>query len=61
MFIATREVFGGQKYYFETNENDSPKWTTDIKEAKRFETVNDALTKSDVTGIYQIIAIKVQS
>ena len=59
MFIATREVFGGQKYYFETNENDSPKWTTDISKAKKFNTKKEAENKSDITGIYEIITEEV--
>jgi hypothetical protein len=59
MFIAFREVFGGQKYYFETNENDSPKWTTDISKAKKFKTKKEAENKSDTTGIYEIITEEV--
>jgi len=61
MFIAAREVFGGEYIYFQDNFNDSPKWTADRKEAMRFETAEDAVTKSDRTGVYvdAIVAIEV--
>jgi len=59
-YIAVREVFGGDILYFQDNENDSPKWTTNISEARRFDNVNDALTLSDKSNLYQIIARKVQ-
>jgi len=61
MFIAAREVFGGEYIYFQDNFNDSPKWTADRKEAMRFESAEDAVTKSDRTGVYvdAIVAIEV--
>jgi hypothetical protein len=60
-YIAAREVFGGY-LYFQDNINDSPKWTTDKKEAMRFESKEDALDKSDRTKVYtgSIIPIKVE-
>ena len=60
-YIAAREVFGGSYMYFQDNVNDSPKWTADRKEAMRFETAEDAVTKSDRTGVYvdAITAIEV--
>ena len=61
-YIAAREVFGGEYIYFQDNFNDSPKWTADRKEAMRFESADDAVTKSDRTGVYvdAIIAIGVE-
>jgi len=59
-YIAVREVFGGDILYFQDNINDSPKWTTNVAEAKRFNSVNEALTLSDKSGLYQIIARKVE-
>jgi len=59
-YIAAREVFGGY-LYFQDNINDSPKWTSNKKEAMRFESKEDAVTKSDATGVYAdaIISIEV--
>ena len=51
-YVAAREVFGGY-LYFQDNENDSPKWTSDITKAKRFDKEKDALSKSDTTGVYE--------
>ena len=51
-YIAAREAFGGDYIYFQDNENDSPKWTGDISKAMRFDTAEDAVTKSDRTGVY---------
>ena len=60
-YVAVREVFGGY-LYFQDNENDSPKWTTDISKAKRFNKEKDALKKSDTTGVYadEIVAMEVE-
>jgi hypothetical protein len=61
-YIAAREVFGGDFSYFQDNENDSPKWTGEKSKAMRFDTAEDAISKSDRTGVYvdAIIAIKVE-
>lgn len=61
MYIARREGFGGEYLYFVNNENDSPKWSSSISEAKRFLTDKEALSKSDISGLYEITAIKVES
>jgi len=63
MYIAAREVFGGEYLYFQDNINDSPKWTGDKSKAKRFSTEKEAKIKSDKTGLYidSIIALKVES
>jgi hypothetical protein len=60
-YVAAREGFGGY-IYFQDNENDSPKWTGEISEAMRFDTEEDAVTKSDRTGVYadSITSIKVE-
>jgi hypothetical protein len=60
-YVAAREGFG-EYIYFQNNQNDSPKWTGDISEAMRFDTPEDAVTKSDKTGIYvgSITPIKVE-
>jgi hypothetical protein len=60
-YIAAREAFGGDYIYFQDNENDSPKWTSIKSKAMRFETAEEAVTKSDKTGIYidAITAIEV--
>jgi len=60
-YVAAREGFGGY-IYFQDNENDSPKWTSDISKAMRFDTEEDAVTKSDRTGVYadSITSIKVE-
>jgi len=60
-YVAAREGFGGY-IYFQDNENDSPKWTSDISKAMRFDTEEDAATKSDRTGVYidSITSIKVE-
>ena len=61
-YIAAREVFGGSYMYFQDNFNDSPKWTADRKEAMRFGSADDAVTKSDRTGVYvdAIVAMEVE-
>jgi len=61
-YIAAREVFGGEYIYFQDNFNDSPKWTGDKSQAMRFESAEDAVIKSDKTGVYvdAIIAIGVE-
>lgn len=56
MYVVYRQVPGGGKLYFQTNEDDSPKWTTDKERAKQFATKKDALKNSDHTGIYEMIA-----
>jgi len=60
-YVAAREGFG-EYIYFQDNENDSPKWTGDISMAMRFDTEEDAVTKSDRTGVYSdaITSIKVE-
>ena len=60
MYIAARETFEGY-IYFQDNLNDSPKWTGDKKKAMRFESAEDAMTKSDRTGVYvdAIVAMEV--
>ena len=60
MYIAARETFEGY-IYFQDNLNDSPKWTRDKKKAMRFESAEDAMTKSDRTGVYvdAIVAMEV--
>jgi hypothetical protein len=60
-YVAAREGFG-EYIYFQDNENDSPKWTGEISKAMRFNTPEDAVTKSDRTGVYvgSIISIKVE-
>ena len=60
-YIAAREGFGGEYMYFQDNINDSPKWTGDKSQAMRFESAEDAVTKSDRTGVYvdAIVAIEV--
>ena len=50
-YIAAREAFGGY-IYFQDNINDSPKWTGDKTQAMRFKTEEDAVSKSDRTGLY---------
>lgn len=61
-YIAAREGFGGEYMYFQDNINDSPKWTGDKKQAMRFDTSEDAITKSDITSVYAdaIISIGVE-
>ena len=59
-YIAAREVFGNY-LYFQDNENDSPKWTSDITQAKRFDKKKDALTKSDTTGVYEEAMIIIET
>jgi len=59
MYIVYRETPGGGKLYFQTNENDSPKWTTDKSKAKQFETEQSAIAKSDITGLYELIVVKI--
>jgi len=61
-YIAAREGFGGEYMYFQDNINDSPKWTGVKSNAMRFETAEEAMTKSDRTGVYEdaIIAIGVE-
>lgn len=54
MYIAKKESIGGFTY-FQSNENDSPRWTRDRKKAKRFETKEEALTQSNLTSLYDII------
>lgn len=56
-YIAAREAFGGGYIYFQDNENDSPKWTGLKSKAMRFETAEEAIKKSDKTGVY-VDAIK---
>ena len=60
-YLAAREAFG-EYMYFQDNENDSPKWTSDISRAMRFDTEEDSVTKSDRTGVYEdaITSIKVE-
>lgn len=60
-YVAAREGFG-EYIYFQDNENDSPKWTSDISKAMRFDTEEDAVTKSDRTGVYSdaITSVKVE-
>ena len=60
-YVAAREGFG-EYIYFQDNINDSPKWTGEISEAMRFDTEEDAVTKSDRTGVYadSITSIKVE-
>lgn len=50
-YIAARETFDGH-IYFQDNINDSPKWTGEFSEAKRFDSEEEALSKSDKTGLY---------
>ena len=50
-YIAARETFDGY-IYFQDNIADSPKWTGERSEAMRFETEEDAVSKSDRTGLY---------
>jgi len=59
-YIAAREVFGGY-LYFQDNINDSPKWTGEKSKAKRFETIEEAVKDSDITGVYTgtIVTMKV--
>jgi hypothetical protein len=61
MYIARREGFGGEYLYFVNNDNDSPKWSTSISEGKRFSSEKEALSKSDISGLYSITAVKVES
>jgi hypothetical protein len=60
-YIAARESFGSY-LYFKDNINDSPKWTRDKQEAMRFNTSEDAVSKSDTTGVYadEIISLGVE-
>ena len=60
-YIAARETFDGY-IYFQDNIADSPKWTGKRSEAMRFETEEDAVSKSDRTGVYagSIIALRVE-
>ena len=50
-YIAARETFDGY-IYFQDNIADSPKWTGEQSKAMRFESAEDAVTKSDRTGVY---------
>ena len=55
MYIAKREGFGGTWDYFETNINDSPKWTKHKSKAALFSSEEEALARSNVSGLYTII------
>ena len=55
MYIAKREGFGGTWDYFETNINDSPKWTKDKSKAAVFVNKDEALSHANVSGLYTII------
>jgi hypothetical protein len=55
MYIAKREGFAGTWDYFQDNINDSPKWTRDKEKAKRFVTESEALSSSNVSGLYTIL------
>ena len=50
-YLAARETFEGY-IYFQDNINDSPKWTGIKSKAMRFNTAEEAVTKSDRTGVY---------
>lgn len=54
MYIAKKEGIGGFDY-FQTNENDSPRWTKLKDKAKRFETKEEALTQSNLSMLYDIV------
>ena len=60
-YIAARETFDGY-IYFQDNIADSPKWTGERSEAMRFATEEDAISRSDRTGLYSgsIIALGVE-
>jgi len=57
-YIAAREVFGGY-LYFKTNVNESPKWTSDKSDAMRFDTSDEAVFNSDISGIYKGFIISI--
>jgi hypothetical protein len=54
MYIAKREGLLGGWDYFQDNINDSPKWTREKSKAAVFETKEEALAHSNVSGIYEI-------
>jgi len=58
MYVVYREILGGGKLYFQTNDGDSPRWTTDKSQAFQFQTKKAALQKSDKTGLYVLIVEK---
>jgi hypothetical protein len=55
MYIAKREGFTGTWDYFETNVNDSPKWTKDKSKAAVFSNQDEAMAHANVSGLYTII------
>lgn len=55
MYIAKKEGFGGSWQYFQDNDNDSPKWTTDKSEARLFANKHEAMKRSNKSGLYSII------
>lgn len=55
MYIAKREGFAGTWDYFQDNVNDSPKWTKDRDKARRFSDQDEALTQSNISGLYTIL------
>lgn len=55
MYIAKREGFAGTWDYFQDNINDSPKWTKDKEKAKKFSEKEEALTQSNLSGLYTIL------
>ena len=55
MYIAKREGFGGTWDYFETNVNDSPKWTKHKSKAAVFSTQDEAISHANLSGLYSII------
>ncbi len=55
MYIAKREGFAGTWDYFETNINDSPKWTKDKSKAAVFVNKDEALAHANVSSLYTIV------
>lgn len=55
MYIAKREGFAGTWDYFETNINDSPKWSKDKSKAAVFVNKDEALAHANVSGLYTIV------
>lgn len=56
MYIIYRQLPGGGRLYFESNSEDSPKWSTNKSKAQRFTTKQSGLDSADHSSLYELFS-----